>query len=99
MQFLGPWADFARIDGILPGMIEEYGEEIQDDTIITKTNDTNQAPTAAKFRTVADFVSTGVSTDLAGGLLVDSDEEVATSEDLGGSWLTLAFFFFFSRAT
>ena len=54
---------------------------------------TNQAPT------VADLVSTGVSVDLVGGLLVDFDERPGASVGFEESWLTLAFFFFFSRAT
>ena len=80
-------------------MIEEHGEGIQDDTIMTKDERyTNQAPTAAKFGTAADFASTGVSADSAGGFSVDFDGGAGVSADLEESWLTLAFFFFLSKA-
>jgi len=54
----------------------------------------SQAPTAAKLGAAMGLVST----DLAGDLLVDSDGGSGTSVDLEESWLTLAFFFFLSKA-
>jgi len=84
-----PWVDFHRIS-----LSQERVEEIQGDTVMTRGERTSQAPTAAKLG-----AGTGlVSTDLAGGLLVDPEEGSGTSADLEGSWPTLTFFFFLSKA-
>ena len=69
-------------------------EEIRGDTIMRRGEHASQAPTAARFG-----AGTGlVSTDFTGDLLVDSDGDSGTSADLEGSWETLAFFFFLSKA-
>jgi hypothetical protein len=58
----------------------------------------DQAPTAAKLGAVTDLVSVGVSAGLAGWSLADFDEGPGVSLECEELWLTLAFFFFLSKA-
>ena len=82
-----------------PNLRKNVGEEYRAKTIMSKDKQhMNQAPTAAKFGTGMDFVSSGDSTDSAGSLLVGPDEGPGAPVACEELWLTLAFFFFLSKA-
>ena len=82
---------FAR----LPDTTKYMGEKYTKNTIMSMDErNMNQAPTTAKSGALSGLFSTGVSADLAEGLLVDVEEGPGAS---GGP--TLTFFFFLSNAT